>query len=1094
MIRAARSAGGAALIFFVASAAVTWPLARGLTRDVPSDYGDPLYAAWAIAWVSHQAQRAVTGHPEALLQFWDANQLHPEPTTLALSDHFVAQALPVAPLYWVTGNPILALNAAYLIAFTLSGLGAYLLVRELTGSAAAGYLAGLVLAFNPFTLVFEVAHLQVISIGWMPLTIFALRRYFVTGSRRPLAGAVACLVLSNLSSGYYLLMFAPFVALYAVWEVVGRRLWTAPSRLCELAVAALAVAAVTAPFVWPYVIVQQRYGFARTTGETSAMAATVAGYAGSIRQLGIAYAFAAVAMVTGIFHVVRGLPQVRRYPMTGFVTVAAALAFWLSLGPAPVWGGEAHPWAGLYGVLQQHVPGMSSIRVSSRFAAIFLVFAAVLAGMGAARVAAARVGAPAAVLGLGAGLLLMNLPGSFRLNAPLASTDANLRPPPAYLTPSPSAPEVYRRVAKLEGRVVVAEFPFTDLWYSTRYLFFSSFHWKPIVNGFTSFLPPPFLERQRWLINPHARRGVAPDHDGRDDARDCAHRRVGRGDGATDGGILRVTGRPANGRVRRSRVDRVGSLSIAAASHAPGSGPGRNGRFGLMISLPPNRSMPGLVLGVAVGLPMAAVAVHLGWRTHHYPFLNDFWPLLFQAATFDWSDLDSFKNGFFPPGYGLFLAAVGGRHVLANAYYANLIFGLCAVIGAAWATHRLAGPLGAAIAAGLTAYYPLSFSLVMTTGPDAGCAAMLGGGAALLHVSYLSEAPRARSLASWGAAFLFAIASLWRYHALIFSVAALAATASVTRGRVNWRAAAGVVGAFGVLGLLSLLPGLSPQLARAQAFGVWEAMHPVNWYHMPTDFPPTVGGVIREQPNLFWHAYWQFHRPYLWIVFPPLLAAVLLRGAAQRVAFSVLLLELAYLPVVGVGTSLRGFAPVIPLTMVCVGLLVGWCAQRLQSIAPPAASAAAAIALITLAVGRPWFEANRAFVAGSIAGFEWRRAVETELRAQGVTAPLQVFGDAGFHFVLNHGPGWYSYLARSNGGWPRLDLYRLSEIAPELQTSSLEAFVEDCERSGITHVVLGATSGGLSPEIGELYAGHRAHPRLHQTAAVAGFKVFKLGS
>ena len=75
--------------------------------------------------------------------------------------------------------------------------------------------------------------------------------------------------------------------------------------------------------------------------------------------------------------------------------MALIAAFWLSLGPAPRWGGDTYPALGLYRVLQQYVPGMDAVRVSSRFAVVFLVFLSALAGMGAALIARIpRVGAP----------------------------------------------------------------------------------------------------------------------------------------------------------------------------------------------------------------------------------------------------------------------------------------------------------------------------------------------------------------------------------------------------------------------------------------------------------------------------------------------------------------------------------------------------------------------------------------------------------------------------------------------------------------------------------------------------------------------------
>lgn len=509
--------------------------------------------------------------------------------------------------------------------------------------------------------------------------------------------------------------------------------------------------------------------------------------------------------------------------------------------------------------------------------------------------------------------------------------------------------------------------------------------------------------------------------------------------------------------------------------------------------MPSNGGRPSLRANIIVGvlaLGVAAVAAWLGWRTRHYPFLNDFWPLLFQAGTFDWSKAESFRNGFFPPGYGVFLSLLPGRYVLAQAYYVNVAFSMGTVLITYAAATRLAGPAAGFAAAALTAFHPLNFSLMMTTGPDAGCIFMLWTGFCLLHAAVSAGDPRTLAWSGWTAGVLLGVAILWRYHALVYAVAAPGAIFAVTRGRVVWRAAGGVSVALAVLASLSLFPGFSSQLARAQAFGVWEALHPVNWYHMPTDFPPSVAAVIRAEPEAFLRAYWQFHRPYLWLLVPPALAALLVRGGGRRFALSLLILQVLYLPIAGVGTSLRGIAPVVPATMLCVGLLIGRVQQWLPRSVPDIVRATVPVALVLAVAGRSWWSDNRSFIEASIAGYEWRHSLEQELRAQGVTAPLQVFGDAGFHFVLYPGPGWYSYLPRSNGGWPRLDLYDLDRIAPEIDTSSLDAFVNDLARSGVTHVVLGATAGGLLPDLQRVFDRQLTHPALRQTAVVAGFKIF----
>jgi hypothetical protein len=273
--------------------------------------------------------------------------------------------------------------------------------------------------------------------------------------------------------------------------------------LIDLALFAVVVAAATLPFAWPYLEARQRYGFSRSLGDAEAMAAAVESYIVSARRLAIAYALTVVALVAGALRIAARLGSIRvtQYPLTGFVAVAALLAFWLSLGPAPAWRGQAYPSLSLYALVHPFWPGLDAVRVSSRFASIFLVFVAVLTGMGAARVTQSRhaVGV-VLVLVLAGALLAANVRRPFPINTPLVSEF--LYQPAAYLRPSPVAPSVYRYIKTLPREVVLAEFPFADLWYNTRYLYLSTFHWRRLMNGFTSFYPPTYQERMRWLINP----------------------------------------------------------------------------------------------------------------------------------------------------------------------------------------------------------------------------------------------------------------------------------------------------------------------------------------------------------------------------------------------------------------------------------------------------------------------------------------------------------------------------------------------------------------------------------------------------------------
>ncbi len=245
--------------------ALTWPVTAGLASDVPGDLGDSLLNMWILAWGADHIPGLLAG-PSGWTAYWHGNIFHPEPYALALSEHLFGQALQIAPVYAVTGNPILAYNLVFLSTFVLSAFGAFLLVRDLTGDWRAAFIAGLVYGFLPYR-VAQIAHVQVLSSQWMPFALWGLHRYIAHGSARALAGGTAALVMQNWSCGYYLLFFAPFVPLFAIHQLwitgrVGdRRAWLG------LAAAGAATMLLTLPFLLPYLEVQRLYGFERPLGE-----------------------------------------------------------------------------------------------------------------------------------------------------------------------------------------------------------------------------------------------------------------------------------------------------------------------------------------------------------------------------------------------------------------------------------------------------------------------------------------------------------------------------------------------------------------------------------------------------------------------------------------------------------------------------------------------------------------------------------------------------------------------------------------------------------------------------------------------------------
>jgi hypothetical protein len=274
----------ASLLYLALSIAATWPLARGLARDVAWDLGDSILNIWILAWDVEQIRGLLTGDVARLWSFFDAPIFHPAPLALAYSEHLVPQALQVLPVVLLTDNPILGYNLLFLSTFVLSGLGMYLLVRELTGNAPAGLVAGLLFAFAPYRLA-QSSHVQVLSSQWMPFVFYGLARYFRSagpdGRLRvaPLAGAAVALVAQGLSSGYYLLYFTPLAVAFGLWEIGQHRLWRNRRVWTTLAVAGLLATVVVVPFLLPYAALRTQGLGARSRAEVSRFSADVYSYA-----------------------------------------------------------------------------------------------------------------------------------------------------------------------------------------------------------------------------------------------------------------------------------------------------------------------------------------------------------------------------------------------------------------------------------------------------------------------------------------------------------------------------------------------------------------------------------------------------------------------------------------------------------------------------------------------------------------------------------------------------------------------------------------------------------------------------------------------
>ena len=71
------------------------------------------------------------------------------------------------------------------------------------------------------------------------------------------------------------------------------------------------------------------------------------------------------------------------------------------------------------------------------------------------------------------------------------------------MTPARNAPAVYRYVAgQLPKNAVLMELPFGDPSWELRYVYYSTVHWRPLVNGYSGGFPDPYLRLRGYLDDP----------------------------------------------------------------------------------------------------------------------------------------------------------------------------------------------------------------------------------------------------------------------------------------------------------------------------------------------------------------------------------------------------------------------------------------------------------------------------------------------------------------------------------------------------------------------------------------------------------------
>ncbi len=480
--RSPRAAVTAWMVGAFLAVVMTWPMMSAPGSLTRLDTHDGKFSVWNVAWVAH----ALTTDP---LRVFDANIFHPHTGTLAYSEANLVAGAVAAPIYALSGNPVLAHNVVIFLALMAAFGLMWHLVRRLTGSIWAGYPPATAFAFSAYVSA-HTAHIQLLLVFVVPLVLLLLHHFIdAPGVRRGVWLGLG-LTFSVLACAYYGIMMGLAVGFATMWWAVRhpapRTYWTGIATAFVVAMVSVA------PIAVPYATLRDEQGLrselnldearsysadhrtymrghggvlTRVLPESTRSALNA--YVGRIGEVLFPGLVTLVLAGVALARVGRGGASEDRQTQLFYVALVA-VAVWASMGPR----------AALYVWLADVIPFMSFLRAPARFGVLALGGLAVLAGIGLAALTSRR---------RHAALIAMTV-------TVVAAAELHVRWP---LRPVPPLPAAYQMLAQLpKAGTLVLQFPYrAGEWFPhAEYMFWSSWHWQPMVNGYSDYIPQDVID------------------------------------------------------------------------------------------------------------------------------------------------------------------------------------------------------------------------------------------------------------------------------------------------------------------------------------------------------------------------------------------------------------------------------------------------------------------------------------------------------------------------------------------------------------------------------------------------------------------------
>lgn len=242
------------LLFSIAAVYITFPLIFHL-GSFTTGFGDELLIAWIQNWVLH----AIVTQPFTI---FDTNIFFPYRNTLAYSDIFITSSLLAFPVKLFVTEPIVTVNFTLISSIILLGFSMYLLCYYLTKDFFAAILAGILVIFSPAVLSHYI-HLQMLAIFWVPLAMLFFLMFIKNQRSKYLLLSLVCFLLQIYNSflpAYFLVFFYCLMVFYQWFYQKKKTLLLFTKKNVSLVILTFLL---TIPIVVPYYQISKEFNYKR---------------------------------------------------------------------------------------------------------------------------------------------------------------------------------------------------------------------------------------------------------------------------------------------------------------------------------------------------------------------------------------------------------------------------------------------------------------------------------------------------------------------------------------------------------------------------------------------------------------------------------------------------------------------------------------------------------------------------------------------------------------------------------------------------------------------------------------------------------------